>query len=92
MVQQISFLCGKWSLFAYLLVVTAQAFFILILVLFIYLPGLITPQDAQRGHVGEDTIEHIMCIYIKGPYYLFNDTLEAVVDYYKEAKKHNLVL
>ena len=42
--------------------------------------------------MGEDTLEHTMCIYIEGPNHLSNDTLEAVVGYYNGAKKPNLAL
>ena len=36
------------------------------------------------SRVGEDTLEHAMHIRIEGPDHLSNDTLEAVVDHYKE--------
>ena len=42
--------------------------------------------------MGEDTLKHTMYIYIEGPNHLSCDTLEAIVDHYKGAKKHNLAL
>ena len=45
-----------------------------------------------RSRMGENTLEHTMRICIKGPDQLSNDTLEAVVDHYKGAKKRRLAL
>ena len=42
--------------------------------------------------MGENTLEHTMRICIEGPDQLSNDTLEAVVDHYKGAKKRRLAL
>ncbi len=39
-----------------------------------------------------DTLEHTMRICIEGPDQLSNNDLEAVVDYYKGAKKRKLAL
>ena len=43
-----------------------------------------------RSRMGENTLEHTMRICIEGPDQLSNDTLEAVVDHYKGAKKSRL--
>ena len=40
-----------------------------------------------RSRMGESTLEHAMFICIEGPDQLPNDTLKAVIDYYKHAKK-----
>ena len=40
-----------------------------------------------RSRMGESTLEHAMCICIEGPNQLSNETLEAVIDHYKHAKK-----
>ena len=45
-----------------------------------------------RSRMGENTLEHAMHICIEGPDTLDNDTLEAVVDHYKDAKKRRLPL
>ena len=45
-----------------------------------------------RSRMGENTLEHTMRICIEGPDQLSNDTLEAVVDHYKGAKKRRLAL
>jgi len=44
------------------------------------------------SRMGENTLEHNMRICIEGPEHLFNDTLEAVVDHFKGAKKRRLAL
>ena len=43
-----------------------------------------------RSRMGENTLDHTMRICIEGPDQLSNDTLEAVVDHYKGAKKRRL--
>jgi len=45
-----------------------------------------------HSRMGENTLEHTMRICIEGPDQLSNDTLEAVVDHYKGAKKCRLAL
>ena len=45
-----------------------------------------------RSRMGEDTLAHTMRICIEGPDHLSDDTLEAVVDHYKGAKKRKLAL
>jgi len=45
-----------------------------------------------HSRMGENTLEHTMRICIEGPDQLSNDTLEAVVDHYKGAKKRRLAL
>ena len=45
-----------------------------------------------RSRMGENTLEHTMRICIEGPDQLSNDTLEAVVDHCKGAKKRRLAL
>ena len=42
--------------------------------------------------MGENTLEHTMHICIEGSDQLSNDTLEAVVDHFKGAKKRRLAL
>ena len=42
--------------------------------------------------MGDNTLEHTMRISIKGPDHLSHETLEAVVDNYKQAKKRRLPL
>jgi len=43
------------------------------------------------SRMGENTLEHNMCICIEGTDYLSNATLKAVVDHYKGAKKCKIV-
>ena len=45
-----------------------------------------------RSRMGESTLEHAMRICIEGPDQLPSDTLEAVIDHYKHAKKRKLAL
>ena len=45
-----------------------------------------------RSRMGENTLEHAMRICIEGPDQLSNDTLEAVIDHYKHAKRRILAL
>ena len=45
-----------------------------------------------RSRMTADTLDHTMRICIEGPDHLSNDTLEAVVNQYKQAKKRKLVL
>ena len=45
-----------------------------------------------RSRMGEKTLDHAMRICIEGPDRLSNDTLESVVDNYKEVKQRKLAL
>ena len=44
------------------------------------------------SRMGENTLEHAMCICIEGRDQLPNDTLEVVIDHYKHAKRQKLAL
>ena len=45
-----------------------------------------------RSRMGEKTLDHAMRICIEGPDRLSDDTLESVVDNYKEVKQRKLAL
>ena len=45
-----------------------------------------------RSRMGESTLDHAMRVCIEGPERLSNDTLEEVIQNYKQSKKRKLAL
>ena len=45
-----------------------------------------------RNRMGESTLNHTMRVYIKGPECLSSETLEEIIQHYKQSKKQKLAL